>query len=310
MSFPPPPQLWPRRPFLHEHVKWIQHRSGSRSDGGAEPRGLVKDNKMSCQSRKRGREHAIIYVSIFKPGSHDSSPPLVMHQTHWAKREIATLQRFILSNATRVLEMSGSTDRSADCVCHLLHKTCMVMIDCVYVVSWIPLFECRLIILGTADRRVQCVFPGEVWKERSFSHCFARRWKKNRGKKRRRHHFRKYSARKLKHVPFFFKHVYLILNNEGLQTKSHVQYPSLSWYRVLSVVVVKRWKRSDCGTARWREDFGREPLGWCGGEVVSLTGQTEGVLEDHWWRTEPHPAAPANPNLVLLRHSNFNTLSC
>lgn len=47
-------------------------------------------------------------------------------------------------------------------------------------------------------------------------------------KKRRRRHFRKYSARKLKRVPFFFKHVYLILNNEGLQTKSHVQYPSLS----------------------------------------------------------------------------------
>lgn len=185
-SPPPPPQLWPRRPFPHEHVKRIQHRSGSRSDGGAEPRGLVKDNKMSCQSRKRGREHAIIYVSIFKPGSHDSSPPLVRRQTHWAKRETATLQRFIPSNATRVLEMSGSTDRSADCV---------------YVVSWIPLFECRLIILGTADRRVQRVFPGEVWKERSFSHRFARRWKK---KKKASSSLQKVFSQKTKTRSFFF----------------------------------------------------------------------------------------------------------
>lgn len=72
---------------------------------------------------------------------------------------------------------------------------------------------------------------------------------------------------------------------------------------------MKRWKRSDCGTARWREDSGREPLGWCGGEVLSLTGPTEGVLEDHWWRTEtqPRPAAPANPNLVLRRPERLPT---
>lgn len=98
---------------------WQPHWLWSRAAG------LVKDNKMSCQSRKRGREHAIIYVSIFKPSSCCSvlarTIPFLLS---WCTRLTATGGNFkcytsddndlIPANAMCVPKTNESTDTSVD----------------------------------------------------------------------------------------------------------------------------------------------------------------------------------------------------